>query len=150
MYFPGAPLAARTTRSEKGGVMDAYEYRVIPAPEKGVKAKGVKAPEDRFALVLEELMNEMGADGWEYQRAETLPSTERAGLTGSTTNWRHVLVFRRTVAEGRKGTAPEREWPEPPTDFSPAPGDHDVAEPPQESDLPQRPTLVALRTDPKE
>lgn len=40
-------------------------------------------------------MNDMAASGWEYQRAETLPSTERAGLTGSTTEWRNLLVFRR-------------------------------------------------------
>jgi hypothetical protein len=31
-------------------------------------------------------------------RAELLPSDERSGLTGSTTNWRNVLVFRRVVA----------------------------------------------------
>ncbi len=87
--------------------MSAYEYRVIPAPAKGAKAKGVKTPEDRFAHALQELMNEMGAEGWEYQRAETLPSTERAGLTGSTTNWRHVLVFRRVLSEPARQTASE-------------------------------------------
>ena len=77
--------------------MSRYEYKVVPAPTKGAKAKGVKAVEDRFALTLQEVMNDMGALGWEYQRAETLPSVERAGLTGSTTNWRHVLVFRREL-----------------------------------------------------
>jgi len=82
-----------------GAVMTAYEYTVIPAPAKGLKAKGVKTAEARFAFALQELMNQMGAEGWEYQRAETLPSTERSGLTGSTTNWRHVLVFRRAREE---------------------------------------------------
>lgn len=77
--------------------MAAYEYSVIPAPAKGVKAKGVKTPEARFAHALQDLMNEMGAEGWEYQRAETLPSTERSGLTGTATQWRHVLVFRRPL-----------------------------------------------------
>lgn len=76
-----------------------YEYRVVPAPEKGTKAKGVKAPEDRFALMLEDMMNQFAADGWEYQRAETLPSHERAGLTSSTTVFRNVLVFRRPVEQ---------------------------------------------------
>ncbi len=78
--------------------MAQYEYKVIAAPTKGTKAKGVKTAEDRFAHMLQELMNELGAEGWEFQRAETLPSVERAGLTGSTTNWRHVLVFRRLLA----------------------------------------------------
>ncbi len=77
--------------------MAAYEYRVIPAPAKAGKVKGAKTPEERFSLMLQDLMNELGRDGWEYQRAETLPATERAGLTGSTTNWRHVLVFRRVL-----------------------------------------------------
>ena len=77
--------------------MSAWEFKVVPAPTKGLKARGVKSPEDRFALALETLMNDMGADGWEFQRAETLPSTERSGLTGSTTEWRNVMVFRRAV-----------------------------------------------------
>jgi hypothetical protein len=75
--------------------MSTYQYRVVPAPTKGLKAKGVKGPEARFSNTIEDLMNEMGAQGWEYQRAETLPSVERSGLTGSTTEWRNVLVFRK-------------------------------------------------------
>ncbi|MEO9896092.1 MAG: DUF4177 domain-containing protein [Paracoccaceae bacterium] len=78
--------------------MTSYEYKVVPAPTKGQKAKGVKTGEDRFALGLQILMNAFASDGWEFQRAETLPSTERAGLTGSTTEWRNVLVFRREAS----------------------------------------------------
>lgn len=78
--------------------MSGWEYKVVPAPKKGVKAAGVKGPEGRFANALEALMNEMGTQGWEYQRAETLPSLERSGLTGNTTEWRNLLVFRRVVA----------------------------------------------------
>lgn len=73
----------------------AFEYKVVPAPQKGLKAKGVRSGEERFSLALETLMNDLAADGWEYQRAETLPSVERSGLTGSSTEWRNVLVFRR-------------------------------------------------------
>ena len=76
-----------------------FEYKIVPAPTKALKNKGLKSPEDRFAFTLEELLNEMGAEGWEYQRAETLPSTERAGLTSTTTEWRNVLVFRKMVSE---------------------------------------------------
>lgn len=77
--------------------MTRYEYKVVPAPHKGTKAKGVKTPEGRFALSVEQILNQMGAEGWEYQRAELLPSDERSGLTGSTTHWRNVLVFRRLI-----------------------------------------------------
>lgn len=75
--------------------MPIYEYKVVPAPAKGVKVKTVKTAEGRFALSIEAVLNDMGAAGWEYLRAELLPSEERSGLTGSTTNWRNVLVFRR-------------------------------------------------------
>lgn len=77
--------------------MPRYEYKVVPAPAKGRKAKGVKTPEARFALSVETVLNEMGADGWEYLRADLLPSDERSGLTGSTTHWRNLLVFRRPL-----------------------------------------------------
>ena len=75
-----------------------YEYRVVAAPNRGVKAKGIKSNEGRFAHALEELINSMAQGGWEYQRAETLPSVERAGLTSTTTTWRNLLVFRRPSA----------------------------------------------------
>ncbi len=77
--------------------MQRYEYKVVPAPQKGTKAKGVKTPEGRFANSVEQVLNQMGQDGWEYQRSELLPSEERTGLTGSVTNWRNVLVFRRAL-----------------------------------------------------
>lgn len=76
--------------------MSAYQYKVVPAPSRGLKGKGVKGADGKFAFALEKLMNDMGAAGWEFQRAETLPSEERAGLTSKTTVFRNVLVFRRT------------------------------------------------------
>ncbi|WP_375267451.1 DUF4177 domain-containing protein [Planktotalea sp.] len=77
--------------------MIRYEYKVIPAPTRGRKGKGIKGADDRFAYALEQLINDMAASGWEYQRADTLPSEERSGLTSKTTVFRNVLVFRRAV-----------------------------------------------------
>ncbi len=77
--------------------MQSFEYKVVPAPNRGKKAKGTKTPEARFALGVETVLNEMAAAGWEYVRADMLPSEERSGLTGSKTNWRNLLVFRRAV-----------------------------------------------------
>lgn len=79
--------------------MPKYQYKVVPAPSKGTKAKGVKTAEGRFALSVEGVLNQMGADGWDYLRAELLPSDERSGLTGTTTHWRNVLVFRRATED---------------------------------------------------
>jgi hypothetical protein len=87
--------------------MSTYQYRVIPAPSKSLKAKGVKGPEACFSNTIEDLMNLMGSQGWEFQRAETLPSVERSGLTGSTTKWRNVLVFRKPRFDGVDAFMPE-------------------------------------------
>ncbi|NIZ12348.1 DUF4177 domain-containing protein [Phaeobacter sp. HF9A] len=78
--------------------MQSYEYKVVPAPNRGKKARGVKTPEARFANGIEAVLNEMAAQGWEFQRAEMLPSEERSGLTGTKTSWRNLLVFRRPLA----------------------------------------------------
>lgn len=75
--------------------MPIYEYKVVPAPEKGQKSKTLKGTRERFALALETLMNELGAQGWEYVRADMLPCEERAGLTGTATVYQNMLVFRR-------------------------------------------------------
>ncbi|NIZ09166.1 DUF4177 domain-containing protein [Pseudooceanicola sp. HF7] len=92
--------------------MSRYEYKVVPAPTKAPKARGVKTSEGRFALTLEELMNEMAAKGWEYQRAEMLPQEERSGLTGSTTTYRNVLIFRRALQEEYAAEVMEPATPE--------------------------------------
>ena len=78
--------------------MSQYEYKVVPAPKKGLKAKGIKSAENRYANALETAMNALGAEGWEYQRSETLPSEERSGLTRRVTTFHNMLVFRRAVA----------------------------------------------------
>lgn len=77
--------------------MPNYEYKVVPAPRKGQKGKGVRSSEARFANALEILMNKLGADGWEYQRTDTLPCEERSGLTGKTSVFQNMLVFRREL-----------------------------------------------------
>ncbi len=77
--------------------MQRFEFKVIPAPRRGEKARGVKTTEDRFALALTTLMNQLGAEGWDYVRADALPCEERVGLTGSKTTFQNVLVFRRVI-----------------------------------------------------
>lgn len=79
--------------------MQRFEYKVIPAPKRGEKARGVKSTEDRFAHALTSLMNELGADGWDYVRADALPCEERVGLTGTKTTFQNMLVFRRLLGQ---------------------------------------------------
>ena len=79
--------------------MTSYEYQVIPAPRKGKKARGVKGSEARFALAIQDVLNQASEDGWEYLRTDTLPSEERSGLTGRATVYQNMLVFRRAIED---------------------------------------------------
>lgn len=74
-----------------------YEYKVIPAPARAEKHKGLKDPAAKFARTLEMALAEQAAQGWDYLRAETLPCEERKGLTGTIQVFHTVLVFRKTV-----------------------------------------------------
>ena len=78
--------------------MQGYEYKVVPAPARGEKERGLKTGAERFAHALGHLMNDLAAEGWEYWRAETLPAEERSGLTSKTTVYHNLLVFRRVRA----------------------------------------------------
>lgn len=105
----------------------SYEYKVVPAPTRGLKAKGVKTAEDRFAHALETAMNDLAANGWEYLRADTLPSEQREGLLSKTTVYQNMLVFRRAKASAQ-GTAPRPVLQAPPPLTTPKSGEERLAE----------------------
>jgi hypothetical protein len=116
--------------------MPSYEYKVIPAPRRGLKARGVKGSEAMFAHALATTMNELGAEGWEYLRADSLPCEERQGLTGRTTVFQNMLVFRRVIAdEAKTGPEVQASWA-PAAVPSPAPA---LAAPP----VAERPLLLS-------
>lgn len=100
--------------------MQQYEYRVVPAPLRAEKARGLKTGADRFAHTLTGLMNAEAREGWEYLRADTLPSEERSGLTGRTTVYHTLLVFRRAIAQAVPEAA---EGPRPALTATPPLGD---------------------------
>lgn len=79
--------------------MHRHEYTVIPAPDRGSRAKGAKTPGERYALALAQILNDMAAQGWDYLRAETLPSDERSGIASRHTLWHNVLIFRRALTD---------------------------------------------------
>ena len=81
--------------------MQAYEYKVIPAPRRGEKSKGARSVPERFAVALTQAMNDLARDGWEYLRADTLPCDERVGLTGTATHFQNMLVFRRALSQAQ-------------------------------------------------
>ena len=94
--------------------MQAYEYKVIPAPRRGEKAKGARSVPERFAVALTQAMNDLARDGWEYLRADTLPCDERVGLTGTATHFQNMLVFRRALhSQSAESVRPAAYQPDP-------------------------------------
>lgn len=78
--------------------MSKYEYRVIPAPKRAKRAKGARTLQDKFAATLTDLINTEAREGWEYQRAESLPVEEKKSmLSAATESYNSVLVFRREI-----------------------------------------------------
>lgn len=116
--------------------MKTYEYAVVPAPKRGLKARGVRSTEDRFANALQTVMNAYGAEGWEYVRTDTLPCEERQGLTGRTTVFQNMLVFRRTLAS-EESAAPEA------VAALPAPAPQIVETPVADAGAPAAPQIAA-------
>ncbi len=80
--------------------MQTHEYKVVPAPRRGLKARGARRPEDRFARTVESEMNRMAAEGWEFVRSDTLPREHKAGwFSRPVTVFETLLVFRRDIVE---------------------------------------------------
>lgn len=86
--------------------MIRYEYKVVPAPQRGRRVRGVKSQDARFAVALEELMNELGEGGWEYLRADTLPCEEKSGFARRSMVHKTVMVFQRPLRDPAADTAP--------------------------------------------
>ena len=79
--------------------MQGYEYLAVPTPLRTQKVKGLKTPAERHAHMITVLLNDLGREGWEYWRAESLPCEERKGLTGTATYTHALLIFRRPSAD---------------------------------------------------
>ena len=78
-----------------------YEYKVVPAPVRAAKVKGLKTAADRFAHTLAEHINAQAAGGWQFQRTETLTCEVRKGLGGLKTTTQTVMVFARVMGATR-------------------------------------------------
>lgn len=91
--------------------MQGYEYKVIPAPAQGEKARGVRSTDERMALALTQALNAAGREGWDYVRSESLPTEERSGLTKRRTVYVNLLVFRRALPADSQSPADDAATP---------------------------------------
>ncbi|MCB1387992.1 MAG: hypothetical protein KDK12_02380 [Rhodobacteraceae bacterium] len=74
-----------------------HEYKVVPAPVRAVKVKGLKTTAERFAHTLAERINAEAAGGWHFVRTETLPCEERSRLGAARVTQQVVMVFARDL-----------------------------------------------------
>ena len=87
--------------------MSAYEYRTVALPRTVARQRRRGAEAEAVAEALGEAIAKEAAEGWEYQRAETLTTPPRRTLFGQHPGAAYVvLVFRR--ARGEAAVAPER------------------------------------------
>jgi hypothetical protein len=73
-----------------------YEYRVIPAPKRLRRIKGVSATADLVAATLTDCINAEARQGWEYVRTEQVAAEEPAGWFRRARQVEEtVMIFRR-------------------------------------------------------
>lgn len=77
--------------------MSSYEFKVVPAPIRPRKLTGLARGQDRFCATLTDVMTDLGLEGWEFVRAETLPFENRRLWFWRTRAPRSCLVFRRAI-----------------------------------------------------
>ncbi|MHA1127696.1 MAG: DUF4177 domain-containing protein [Alphaproteobacteria bacterium] len=79
--------------------MSKFEYKVITAPRKAERIKGVRNGDDRFAHTITNTINTLAEEGWEYLRAESLPVDEKTSMMGKVVEkYLSLLVFHREKA----------------------------------------------------
>lgn len=78
-----------------------HEYKVVPAPQRAAKSKGLKTIADRFAHTLAERINAEAAGGWHFVRTETLPCEERSRLGSVRVSQQVVMIFARELGATR-------------------------------------------------
>jgi hypothetical protein len=76
--------------------MTSYDYKVVPAPRRMRKVKGVKGSDELFALTLADSINEVARQGWEYVRTESFAAEAPGGwFRRAKTSEHAVMIFRR-------------------------------------------------------
>ena len=80
-----------------------YEYKIVPAPVRAAKVKGLKTTADRFAHAMSEAINAQAEHGWLFQRTETMTCEERRGMGRLKTSSQTLMVFSRPLIEARGG-----------------------------------------------
>jgi len=76
--------------------MQHYDYKVVPAPRRLKKIRGISSSAELCAMTLAETLNAVAREGWEYLRAEQVAAAPVGGwFRRGAEVVETVLVFRR-------------------------------------------------------
>lgn len=76
--------------------MTQYDYKVVPAPRKLKRIRGVNSAGELCAATMAETLNAVARDGWEYLRADQVSAAQEGGwFRRGTEVVETVLIFRR-------------------------------------------------------
>lgn len=110
--------------------MTRYDYKAVAAPRRPGRFKGVAKGADSYARTVEELIAAEVSEGWEYYRAESLPSEEKSGwLSRRQTVIHSILIFRRARPEAGASLAEKAEAESGVLRLDPAMREDEAAEP---------------------
>ena len=91
--------------------MARREYRIVTAPDRPKRRAAGKDEGQRFAATLEDLVNEMAAEGWAFERTETLTYSRRKGLFRRVDTAAALLVFARDLDAPAAEARPDHDMP---------------------------------------
>lgn len=76
--------------------MQQYDYKVVPAPRRLKRIRGVSSSAELCAVTLAETLNAVAREGWEYLRAEQVSAAQEGGwFRRGAEVVETVLIFRR-------------------------------------------------------
>lgn len=77
--------------------MAHFEFKVLPAPRRSKRMKGLMRGQNRFCATVTEFLNENGLDGWEFIGFEMMPLESRRFLFFQYVGECPCMIFRREV-----------------------------------------------------
>lgn len=72
-----------------------YEYKLTAIPTKGRSIKGRRGVSESFGVAIEDKMNKMSDEGWEFVEFREVPIIERRVLRANRTRTATMMLFKR-------------------------------------------------------
>ena len=98
--------------------MTRYEFKVLPAPRRAKRLKGLTRGDNRFCATITEFLNENSLEGWEFIGFETMPLEQRRFLFLTYFSECACLIFRREIEPMVLDGSSRREHEEAQEDYS--------------------------------